>query len=361
MKIQWTLASYALSRIVPAFLVSAAFFSLLFQLVDLFANLVRYIQNDATPAQVFRIMALYLPRSLTLSIAPASLFAAAYTFGTLRTTNELIVVHGSGVSLASFSVPVLAFAALVSAGGFWFEDAIALPLFREKKDASLTLTGQAVSFSNADIALHNRTTGIVWTADHFADEDRLLSGVTAVRRDQSGNLVERVDARRARWRDGLWIFQDARRWSREADGSWMETFSGTWESQDYAEPPESFRRRRRNLDELRLLEALAYVRFLEAAGLPYRGPAAETYERFAFALSPLIVVLLSIGAGGRLRRNVFLSSLLISLASSTVYYVFRMVVLLLARLDLVAPVAGAAAPAVFFLVLGFALFRTAHT
>ena len=37
---------------------------------------------------------------------PAMLFGAAYGFGALKTSNELIVIHGSGISLASFAIPI---------------------------------------------------------------------------------------------------------------------------------------------------------------------------------------------------------------------------------------------------------------
>jgi len=117
-KTGWTLQAYVLANVVPAFLAAVAFFSLLFELIDLFANLVKYIQNEASSAQVFRVMALYLPRCVSLSIAPAMLFGAAYGFGALKTSNELIVIHGSGISLASFAIPVLIFAGFASAFGF---------------------------------------------------------------------------------------------------------------------------------------------------------------------------------------------------------------------------------------------------
>ena len=361
MKPRWTLNAYVLSRVIPAFLAALAFFALLFELIDLFSNLVKYIQNDATAVQVFRVMVYFLPHCLTLSLPPAMLFASAYAFGELKASNELIVIHGSGVSLFSLALPVLVFAALASIAGFWFEDAAALPLLRQKKTASRDLMGQSVSMNNAEIALFNRRTGVVWTADYFDDADQSLSGVTAVRRDERGGFVERIDARRARYREDGWIFQDARIWTMGLDGTISETFAPSWGSPLYSEPPGSFRRGRKDLDELTVVEALEYVRFLESAGLPYAGATAETYERFAFALTPLVVSLLSIGAGGRLRKNVILSSLLISLAASTAYYVIRMISLLLARLDLVSPAAGAAAPVIFFLAFGIILFRTAHT
>ena len=361
MKTGWTLQAYVLANVVPAFLAAVAFFALLFELIDLFANLVKYIQNEASSAQVFRVMALYLPRCVSLSIAPAMLFGAAYGFGALKTSNELIVIHGSGISLVSFAIPVLIFAGFASAFGFWFEDSVALPVLRLKKEASRSLMGQTVTLNNAEIALFNRKSGVVWTADYFDDSGASLSGVTAVRRDERGVFLERVDARRARWDGSRWDFLDVRIWSLGPDGAYTETFAPSWSSPGYAEPPASFRKGRKDLEELSTAEALEYVRFLRAAGLPFRGALAEAYERFTFAATPLVVALLSIGAGGRLRKNILLSSLLISLAASTGYYVIRMVSLLLARLDLITPAAGAAAPVVFFLALGFLLFWTAHT
>ena len=356
-----TLGVYVLFRVLPAFFAALFFFSLLFELIDLFSNLVKYIQNEADVKQVFHILALYLPRCVTMSLAPSMFFAAAYVFGSLKTSNELIVVHGSGISLIAFALPVILFAAFLSVAAFWYEDSVALPLYREKKSVSRALLGQNVSLNNAQIALLNRKSGVVWTADYFDDSEGVLSGVTTVRRSSDGSFIERIDARRATWSQDRWIFRDARRWSIDSSGSLVESFEANWESVFFVEPPASFRKGRKTLDDLSVAEALEYIRFLKSAGLPFRGGLAEYYERFTFALTPLVVTLLSIGAGGRLRKNILLSSLLISLGASTVFYVIRMISMLLARLDLVSPAAGAAAPVLVFLALGAVLFKTAHT
>ena len=361
MKPKWTLYAYILENVFPAFLAAAAFFSLLFELIDVFANLVKYIQNEASPTEVFRVMGLYLPRCVSLSVAPAMLFGVAFGFGSLKTTNQLIVVHGSGVSLTSFSIPILVFAGIASVAGFWFEDSVALPMLRFKKDASRALMGQTVTLNNAEIALFNRSAGVIWTADYFDDPGSSLSGITALSRGEDGVFQERVDARRARWNGTRWEFLDARIWTVQPDGTVLEEFVPTWTSPRYSEPPASFRKGRKNLEELNTAEAFEYARFLKSAGLPYGGALAEVYERFTFAATPLVVALLSIGAGGRLRKNILLSSLIISLATSTAYYVIRMISLLLARLDLITPIAGASAPVIVFLALGVLLFRTAHT
>ena len=356
-----TLNRYVLHMIIPAFLAAIAVFSLLLELIDLFSNLVKYIQNDATLGQVFRILALYFPRCLSYSIAPSLLFASAFSFGSLRNTNELIVIHGSGVSLVSFAVPVMVFAVILSIGGFWFEDAVALPFLRQKKDLSRALLGQRVTQNNAEIALLNRKEGVVWTADYFNDTEKTLTGVTVVRRDEGGQFVERLDARKARWETDRWVFQDARKWAYSEKGVLEESFLPEVNSRFYDEPPASFRKGKKELDELTVAEAREYVRFLKSAGLPYRGGVAEYYERFSFSLTPVIVAMLSIGLGSRIRKNIVLSSLLISLSAATGYYVMRMITMLFARLDIISPFAGAVSPLAVFLVFGVLLFRTAHT
>jgi len=361
MVIKQTLDRYILARVIPAFIAAVVFFCLLLELIDLFTNLVKYIQNDASLSQIFHIMLMYLPHCVSLSLAPALLFASAYSFGSLGNSNELIVIHGSGVSLTSFAVPVILFAGIISITGFIFEDRVALPFLREKNSTARILLGQKITVNNAEIVLLNKKAGIVWTADYFNDTEKSLSGVTVIRRNTDGTFIERIDARSAVWTKDRWTFKDARRWYFIKDEMPTESFESAWVSNDYSEPPSSFRKGKKDLDELTVSEALDYVNFLKSAGLPYQGGMAEYYERFTFGLTPLIVTLLSVGVGGRLRKNVILSSLLISLAAATGYYVIRMISLLFARLDIVSPFMGAMAPLVIFFAIGALLFRTAHT
>jgi len=356
-----TLDRYILARVIPAFGAAVLFFCLLLELIDLFSNLVKYIQNDASLPQIAHIMKMYLPHCVSLSLAPALLFAAAYSFGSLRNSNELIVVHGSGISLASFSVPVILFAGLVSVAGFFFEDRVALPFLREKNASARALLGQKISANNAEIVLLNKKTGIVWTADYFNDSEKSLSGLTVIRRKEDGTLIERIDSRSATWDRDTWVFKDARIWDfRDLDAP-TERYVSVWSSDPYTEQPASFRKGKKDLNELTVSEAADYVGFLKSAGLPYQGGLAEYYERFTFGLTPFIVTLLSIGVGGRLRKNILLSSLLVSLAAATGYYVVRMISMLFARLDIVSPLAGAVIPLLIFLTMGAALFRSAHT
>jgi hypothetical protein len=78
----------------------------------------------------------------------------------------------------------------------------------------------------------------------------------------------------------------------------------------YEENPDSFRSGGRPVEELPVKEARAHLDFLMRAGLPSIGPWAEYYRRFSYALTPIIVVMLSAALTGLVRKNILLMSLL---------------------------------------------------
>ena len=352
---------YLLRLFVPSLAASLGLFALILELVDLFGNLWRYLAQDAPFLQILRGMLLYLPSALSNSLPIALLFAMAYSLAALYASNELTVVFGSGVSLASLTAPVFAIAALLCFGSFVFDDSVVLKTFKAKNDLSKALLKQTESLNNPDVTVISRDGAVVYRAQFYEDSGKSLSGVTVVERDALGAPTARTDAVSARWNGTKWEFSSVRRFTKTADGSWTELDYGTWSSDMMDERPDAFRSLNRDLGELSQSELGVYVRFLRRAGLPYSAAMAERHKRFSFAFTPLIVVLLAGSSGGRFRKNVLLASLLMSLVAATMYYVAQMVTMLLAKTGSLDPRIGAWAPLVVFSAVGILLFRTAKT
>jgi lipopolysaccharide export system permease protein len=352
---------YLVRLFLPSLAASLGLFALILELVDLFGNLWRYLAQDAPFLSILKVMALYFPSALSSGLPIALLFAMSYSLAALYASNELTVIFGSGVSLASFTAPIFAIAAILCVGFFFFDDSVVLKTLKSKNELSRILLKQAESMNNPDVTVISRDGAVVYRAEYYDDAGKSLSSVTVIERDASGSPKARIEAAIARWEEDRWVFSTVRRFEKAEDGSWTESSFGSWKSDILNERPEAFRSLNRDLGELSSSELGVYVRFLRRAGLPYASALAERHKRFSFAFTPLIVVLLAGSSGGRFRKNVLLASLLMSLVAATMYYVAQMIMMLLAKTGAIEPWVGAWTPLVVFSAAGVLLFRTAKT
>jgi len=105
---------YILSEILPGFLVNILVFSsiMLMARIMTMANLV--ISKGVGLGVVIEILALALPKVLSLTLPMATLLAVLTAFLRLSADSELTVLRASGVSLYQMSPPVLVFGILVA-------------------------------------------------------------------------------------------------------------------------------------------------------------------------------------------------------------------------------------------------------
>jgi len=351
-----TLDRYLVVSFIPIFLVSLLFFVLLVEMADLFVNILQYVQNEASLASIIRSMLLYLPKCVSWSLPMATLFSVSYILGSMYTNNELVMVFGSGVSLASFITPLVVIAVLLSALFLGFDDRVVLPTMAAKKELTRSLFKMSEPTGSADVTVIGSDKRFVWNMKYYDRRNLIMTGVILVERDHGGHLVSRLNAQSASWNGARWVFSGVRRFFWKGD-SLVDASYGTWDDAELAEPPESFKGGGRPIEEMSLSDARSQLALLKRSGLPRTGQMAEYYRRFAFALTPLVVTLLSAALAGFYRKNVLLMSLLVSLTAATLYYVTQMVSMLLAKSGTIGPVAGAFAPLVIFTILVVVLFR----
>ncbi|MFO7782528.1 MAG: LptF/LptG family permease [Spirochaetia bacterium] len=355
------LSRMVLSHFVPVLLVSLLFFVLVLQLVDLFSNLVRYLNLEVPLSEVARAQLLYVPKSVSFALPISVLFAASYTLGIFYSNNELIAVLASGVPLHRFATPLIAAGLLLSVGSFVFEESVVIDTFRRKTALTRELLNVNRSFSNTDVTLLGGANRVIYHADYYNDATATLSGLTVLLRDASGRLERRINADWAEWREGTWVLHEAVVFERLEDDTLERSSQGLVEDPRLTADPGTFRRRTQDIEEMELGEAEAYISELRQAGLPHREALTSYYERFSFALTPFIVTLIASAVGSRFQKNILLMSLLVSLSLSVVYYIVGMVTGLLASAGTIPPWAGAWAGFFLFLLLGIIGFRHART
>ncbi len=346
---------------IPMFVVALLFFILILQIVDVFTYIWRYVTLGVPLAQVALVQLYYLPKCVSYALSPSLLFAVAFALGTLYANNELISVFGSGISLYRLVLPLILFGAAASVGAFYFEELVVIDTYRIKNAMAEDLLRQRKSLSNTNVTVINAEKGLIYHADYYNDSAKTLRRLILIERDADGRVTRRIDAEQAVWKEGRWELQRARDFSWNKAGVFEERYSERLTDPAIDEPPETFRRVVYSIDEMHVEEAWNWIESLRRAGLPYREQLTDFYKRYSFALTPLIVALISAAIGGRFKKNILLMSLLLSLIISVLYYVGQMVAGILAKFGLFTPIMGAWAAVVVFLGAALWLFKSART
>jgi len=353
-----TLDKYLIRQFFPIFLIAISMFVFLLLLIDLFSNLVRYLNNEVPFLTIMRITVYYIPKSMSYAMPISLLFAAAYTLGDLYARNELTTIFSSGIPFWRFSISLVAVGLLASIFSFFLDDAVVIPTLKIKNDLSKTALKQYVSVKNSDIVIKANDGRLLYSVDFYDYEKLILNGVSIIEIDDKGRFVSQIRSPSAEWKETYWEFRDAVIYSYEND---ILRIRPLINNMSYNEPPDMFRRHAVNVEDLSAKEAGLLVNDLRSAGLPFIRAQANYYHRYSFAATSLIVMILSISMGGRFRKNILLMSLFASLAVAVVYYIAEMLSMTLAGLNYISPVVGAWFPVFLFIFLGLILVRGAKT
>jgi lipopolysaccharide export system permease protein len=345
-------------QFVPVFIFASVMFVTLLSLIDLFLNLVHYLTNGAQFSEILRASIYYIPKSFSLALPIALLFAAAYTLGDLAARNELISIETSGIPFWRLAASFIVIGFLASIFAFFFEDNIVIPTFKEKNIITRRLRNQKQQEQNSDIVVKTRNGNRIYSVDYYDANNKTLNGVSIVERGGNGDFLSQIRASAASWNGEHWLFRGA--YIYQWEGSLLRVREFT-DGSDYTEEPEVFGRNSVDAADLSARDAALLVEDLRQSGLPYLSAQADYYHRFSFSSVSFIVIILSISMGGRFRKNIMLMSLLTSITVAVVFYIMEMLSMMMAKLGMIQPLMGAWFPVIFFSMVGLVLVRYAKT
>ncbi len=351
-----------LQNFLPVFIGAVLFFTLLINVSDLLLNLVRYLEREVPLSQILQVQFLFLPTSLTFALPIALLFSVSFSMGTLYGNNELIAVFASGISLRRFIVPLAIIGVVLSAGLFIFQDRFAIPMLSQKDELNAQLLrNRPVNLNRSNISIQSRGGRVVYDAGFYDDNRRQLDDVQIVIRNENLTLETQVYASWAEWQDEAWVLRRLTLIEKNDQGEIVIQELDSWSDPRLNLPPEFFQNQYGDIEQMRITEARSYLEYLREGGFPFRRELTKYHERFSFAFTPLIVILLSAGIGGSFKKNILAMSLLVSLSLSVVYYSIQMLSGLFATLGLIDSIAGAWAGTVLTAVAAIVIVNRAKT
>jgi lipopolysaccharide export system permease protein len=147
---------YLVRQFFPIFFVAVSMFVFILLLIDLFSNLVRYLNNEVSFKTIMQISFFFIPKSFSYAMPISLLFAAAYTLGDLYARNELTTVFSSGIPFWRFSISLVVIGLFASVFSFFLDDILVIPTLKIKNDLSRRALKQHVTENNSDIVIKTK-------------------------------------------------------------------------------------------------------------------------------------------------------------------------------------------------------------
>ena len=353
---------YILKKIIPFFIVSLFFVSLILNLVDLFMNISSYLEMDAPAKDVIKVMILYIPKTIWYAAPIAFLFTVTYTLSDLYAKNEMEALFASGVSLYRFVMPVFVLAIILSFGMFFLEDRLVVTTLEQKNTLQKTLLDEQVSANNDNIVVISDSAKIIYKAKRYREALHRLENLFIVFRDDDKSLKAILHTNSALWNEekGMWDLEQPVQYELINNTLQKTTVSKEYTSR-LTESYEIFRKTIVDVASVNAADAKLYIEHLRRAGLPYNEELSVYYKKFAFPFILFIAAFLAVGLTGKTRKNVLLISLSLSIVSVVLFFVFQMVTMVLAKTGVISPFMGAWFPDIVFIFISILLLKYSRT
>jgi len=177
------------------FIVSILFFLMIIELLDLFSNLWRYINNNVPLIEILKVSLLYAPKCIFYALPVSVLFSVSYTLGTFYSRNELIAVFGSGISIYRFTIPLIICGFFLSIFTFFFHETVVINTYSCKNELTSELLRTKTTFSNNNITVMNSSRKIIYSADFYNDSAKTLTSLMIIDRTADIKNPVRIDCK----------------------------------------------------------------------------------------------------------------------------------------------------------------------
>ncbi|MFH1251446.1 MAG: LptF/LptG family permease [bacterium] len=285
---------YVVKKFILLFFMSLLTFLVIFHIVDIIEKIDKFLKSEMSIIDIAWFYYYQLPWFIDIAIPMSLLLASVFTIGIMGKSNELGAIKSSGISLYRVSTPLLLIGLLISAGSFFFGDAVVIPASRKRLD-----------IEENQMKRRQQAKKTIYTNIMFQDspacnivisrfDTRKNSGSTiTIQRTKDNILNQRIDARKMEWQPdrNAWLLMDFKVRNFDKDG--FETVSMTITDSLFHLNlrPEDVTQTSLDPESMRYRELADFITRLEESGNDPRKWKVNLYYKIAFPFTNFIVIL----------------------------------------------------------------------
>jgi len=348
---------YLLREFLGIFVPIVLAFVLLYVVVDFFERLTILLKNHAPAIAALRYFLFKIPLMITQIMPPAVLTAMLVSLGMLSRRNEIIALRASGVSLYQTAIPLLGFAALISAGVLAWNETVVPYCTREYQYVNnVEIRKRAVRGILSDREIWYHGADGFYNIDHIDAHRQTLFGVTIYKTDTRFDLHTIVQITSAQWTDAGWVTTGAVSRTIGDDGALVTERLDPRQSL-MGETLNDFLEVHREPEELSYMALRRRINDLTRKGIDASNYMVDLHMKLAVPFASLVFACVAVPLAGRVQRHPSVAAILLTgLILGFAYWVILGLTKSLGQSGVLPAVVAAWASNVVFCLLGGALF-----
>jgi lipopolysaccharide export system permease protein len=285
------------------FLVIMASFIALYLIIDFFGQIRMLLSNKATLSLMATYFFFGIPMIISITIPAVVLLAALMLFGTMSRHSEIVAMKANGISLYRTSLPVIVITCFICILAFLFSEFITPQTNRRAEYIRLVeiqKRSAAGTFKQNQIWYRGRQG--IYNFKMFDPAKNILQGITINDLSHDMDITMRIDAERAEWKDGKWIFHNLLITSFDR-GAFPSVTRFAAKVIPLPEKPSDFKAVQEDAEKMGYLELRKYIEKIRQDGYDASRYLVDMYGKIAFSCLSLILAVIGISFSLRSERS----------------------------------------------------------
>ncbi|MDH3975153.1 MAG: LPS export ABC transporter permease LptG [Deltaproteobacteria bacterium] len=283
---------YISMSFIKLFVICNCSFLLVYLTIDFMGQFWKLSARGIPLPEVSLYFTLKIPLILSQITPMATLLSTLLTLGLLSRNSEITIMKSCGISIFYISVPILALSLLISVFSLGMNEYLLPHTNKKVKEIERYRPGRVSSktFIKRNEIWYFGKSNIV-NIDLLVMEEKQLRGVTILQLGKDKKVKRRIDAKKARWDSGKWLFSEGV--IRHFENSLkVETFRE--KEIPLEEKFSDFTVVVRSSEEMTFRELKKHIEKLKHMGLDYNRYMVDLMAKIAFPLVNFILPLLGI-------------------------------------------------------------------
>ncbi|MCK4237228.1 MAG: LptF/LptG family permease, partial [Candidatus Krumholzibacteria bacterium] len=296
-------------------------FTVIYITVDVNEEIDNYIDHNATLLEIASYYVLKIPWIITLIMPVSILLATIFSLGKLSRENELTAFIVSGTPLVRVAAPILVSSFLISIFTIAFEELV-VPKTNRKSDhimlVDIEKKGKKDYVRYKKNLHYQGENNRVYYAEKY---DRTLFQLinVIVQEYRGSNLHRRIDAKKAFWDGGKWVFMYGAVREFTENGETITTFDRL-PMKELPEKPDELSKEEIDPEEMNYVELKDYIDKLKRGGGSVDKYLVDLYFKFSFPFTNLIFAVIGVALSSAKRKPSMATGFGLTLFISFSYY-----------------------------------------